>query len=252
VILTVLILLILLPNLLPGQNKQINYEQLLLEGRKLQRALLKLPEDFSSNNSYTLLITLHGNGGKASSIASLFSNFTNEKIIVAAPEGQYPKIVSGDVGYGWFYPTNDKSVWEKADLMTIENILNVIAEISSKYQIEKTYILGFSQGVSLAYMIAFTKPGLINGIIAIGGFLPELDSPSSLVTTQQIKAANEIKLLIAIGNEDMESIKKNCDYQNKFFQSMGFEVLYHQYKGGHNITTGLLDEILIWIKKNAI
>ncbi len=248
--LTALAFLILLPYFVRGQNSQINYEQLLLEGKKVQRAIIKLPEDWSPTSSYTLLITLHGNGGKAITLASLFSNFTKEKIIIAAPEGQYPKLVSSDLCYSWFYPTNDKSIWEKADMMTIENILNVIDKVSSKYPIGDIFILGFSQGVSLAYMIAFTKPELFKGVIAIGGYLPEIDSNGSTITTKKIEAAKNLKLLIGIGNDDMVSIQKNCGYQNKYFQSMNFDVSFHQYNGGHSITPELLNEILIWIKEN--
>lgn len=248
--LTLLISLILVPYSLQGQKNQINYEQLVLEGKKVQRAIIKLPEDWSPTESYTLLITLHGNGGKAITLASLFSNFTNEKIIIAAPEGQYPKLVSSDLCYSWFYPTNDKSIWEKADMMTIENILNIIDEVSSRYPIGDTFIFGFSQGVSLAYMIAFTKPELFKGVIAIGGYLPEIDSTGSTITTKKIEAAKNLKLFIGIGNDDMASIQKNCGYQNKYFQSLNFDVSFHQYSGGHSITSELLNEILTWIKKN--
>lgn len=131
---------------------ELNKTFLLVKADNLQKVILQFPENFDPEKEYPLLVVLHGNGGAARRIASVFSPFSKEDVILVFPEGQYPKMTMGSVGYSWYLQTKDKSIWEIADKLSITNVHEVIKAINTKYKINKNFVFGFSQGASLAYM----------------------------------------------------------------------------------------------------
>ncbi len=156
--------------------------------------IIQLPSSFDSSKSYPLLIALHGNGGVAANLASLFGYYQDKPVIVAVPQGQY---TAGDgVGYSWFYETKDRSKWEEADSLSVVNILSVINEITANYKIN-VYMMGFSQGASLAYMTGLKHPDRIMGIIALAGFMPDVGQTGSLLKKNDIRKATHVPMLIA-------------------------------------------------------
>lgn len=212
------------------------------------KAILKLPEPYDKTKQYTLLVALHGNGGTAASLAPAFSSFSKESLMVAVPEGQYPK-PSG--GFSWFYETSDRSLWESYDTRSVESVLGLISEIRARYPVGKVFILGFSQGASLAYMIGLRNPSLVTGILAIGGAMPEIDQKGSIIHAQDVADAQRVKIFIAHGVSDDLVTKQTYTAQRDFFLSQGYSVTAQEYVGGHYLTTQLLGGVLQWVKKNA-
>lgn len=247
-------LLILIIALINGQlnaqktlNQNIKDSALYLKTEKVQQIILRFPKNYKTGHSYPLLVFLHGNGGTAQSSTLFFQNYSNSEIIMAFPEGQYPKLVNGAIGYSWYLETKDKSVWEIADNYSVENIAAYIKVINSTYKIGKVYVFGFSQGASLAYMTGFKYPELVNGVISVGGILPEIDKFGSVVSSKDLENAKQLKFFISRGKKDNLIKKKQFVYQEKFLNENEFDVLSIEYDGGHFLTEELIDEILDWI-----
>ena len=216
---------------------------------KVQKIILRFPESYDATKYYPLLVALHGNGGTAASLAQIFSSHKNNEVILAFPEGQYPKLIKDFIGYSWYYETNDRGLWRYLDMTSVEQVHEVIDVITSKYNIEKTYIFGFSQGASLAYTVGFKYPEKVFGVAAVGGSLPEIDVWGSIVTSNEINKAENVKFLIARGNSDRLCKKSKFISQTEFVESKGFTSTIFEYKGGHYITTELLDNLYDWINK---
>lgn len=233
-----------------AQEKMVNNisdSSLLLKSLKIQHVFIKFPKNFDNYINNRLLVVLHGNGGTAKDILSVFNNSEPGKVLLVFPEGQYPKIVNGSLGFSWYYETNDKEIWEFADKYSVENLIEIINEITSRYKINQTYVLGFSQGASLAYMTGLSHPEIVTGAIAIGGLLPEINNNGSIITSDNVRNARNLKLLIARGNNDKHVTKKQFNLQRKFFEENEFDVLSLEYDGGHFLTDELLSEIFEWI-----
>lgn len=226
---------------------EINKNLLLVKSDNLQIVVLQFPKNFDSEKEYPLLVVLHGNGGRAKSISSLFLPYANKDVILVFPQGQYPKMAMGSVGYSWYLGTSDRDVWEIADSFSMTNVVEVIRAVNSKYKVEKNYVFGFSQGAALAYTIGFRFPELINGVIAVGGRMPEIDKKGSVITTENIEKARNIRILVSRGKSDELSGTKQYNFQRKFLEKNGFEVLSLEYEGGHYLTNELFDSVLEWI-----
>lgn len=214
-------------------------------GHNPQRVLLKLPRGYDEEKKYTLLIALHGNGGNAEGLSPAFNSFRDEQIMVALPHGGYPK---SNGGYSWFYETGDKSVWEKKDMLSVSRIVEVISEVASLYPIEKVYVLGFSQEVTLAYMTGLRNPSLVAGVAAIAGILPEVDSKGAIIHAVDIEKAKSVRMFIARGRSDGLVERRHLTSQFEYFVNKGYVVTSCEFHGGHTLTNELLGKLLEWLK----
>lgn len=227
---------------------EINKNLLLVKSSNLQKVILQFPDRYDSEKEYPLLVVLHGNGGAARHIANVFLPFSKEDVILAFPQGQYPKSVMGAVGYSWYLETKDRSVWEIADTRSLENVYEVIVALNSKYKIDKNFVFGFSQGASLAYMVGFKHPDLVSGVIAVGGRMPDIDKKGSVISSKNIEDAKLLRVLVARGNADKLTGEKQFNYQRLFLKRKGYDLFSFEYDGGHYLSQELLEEVFDWIQ----
>lgn len=214
-------------------------------GHYPQRVLLKLPRGFDAKKKYPLLIALHGNGGTAEGLSPAFNGFRDKQILIALPQGGYPK---ANGGYSWFYETPDRSVWEAADKISVSRVVEAISEVKSLYPVENVYLFGFSQGVSLAYMIALLHPSLVTGVAAVAGILPEIDREGSILHAADMEKAKNVRIFIARGTSDGLVERRHMTSQNEYFVSKGFDVTFYEFQGGHTLTSELMGRVLEWMR----
>lgn len=232
-----------------GQNstkQSTNYKIHYLNEEKTESVIILLPYNYNSTDSYPILITLHGNGGDAQSMAGVFTAYARLPLIVVIPQGQYPKKAGG---YSWFLETNDKSLWANADKKSADYIVHVIKEVQKYYKTDDLFLFGFSQGASLAYMTGFKYPSLFRGVAAIGGSLPTIDLPGSVIKMKDIENADGLKIFVARGKDDSLVPKKVFDYQINFLNKNDYKVESYEYNGPHDFTVDLLQEFYKWFRK---
>ena len=83
----------------PGmvQDPQGGLRSLVLRAAKVQTVDVLLPIGFNEDVAYPLLVVLHGNGGTAETFLQLFRGYRKKHMIVAAPQGQYSRLISGRI-----------------------------------------------------------------------------------------------------------------------------------------------------------
>lgn len=211
-------------------------------------AILKLPADFDSTRTFPLLIALHGNGGNAVSLAPWFSHVARASFFVAVPEGPY---VRESGGYSWFFETDDRALWEQYDTVSVRAVVALIEALRTEYRIGDVYLLGFSQGASLAYMTGFRNPELVDGLLAISGVLPDIDTLGAIVHAQDIEAARNVPVFVARGAEDEMISRRSFLTQVEFLTSHGYAVTAYEYSGGHVLTDDVTNRALLWMAEHA-
>ncbi len=235
-------------HLIVGQE---NDSTLYLKSSSIQKVLIKFPEDYNPQKTYPLLVALHGNGGTAMDMASIFSPFKHEEVILAFPEGQYPRIITETIGFSWYFYTNDIKLSKFSDYKTLEQVNDVIDEISAAYKIKNIFIMGFSQGASLAYTIGFKTPEKITGVIAVGGNLPMIDGRAAIVFSKEIENAKHLNLFVSRGNRDRSYKKSMYLEQKEYLTKKGFAPTFFEYDGGHFLTPEFLEKVFRWIENNT-
>jgi len=223
-----------------------------IKASKLIKCRIQLPKNYNPQKSYTLLIGLHGNGGRADDFIQLWNGFKNQDFIFAAPQGPYRKHKRPDTKneqYSWDIDVQDKELWKRGDPLSEEYILENANHISKQYNIKNTYLLGFSQGAAYAYLTGIKHPDLFKGIICFAGKIPETDKSYSILSKDDIKQGNKLKVFIAHGTRD-SAIKHQVSLNSKsILEKYGYDVEFSSFSGGHTIPPEILQQAEQWMKK---
>jgi len=223
-----------------------------LKASKLVKCLIKLPENYDSQKKYTLIVGLHGYGASSEEFIGLGDYFKNENIIFAAPQGAYSatqSITSSMKRFSWELRVNDKELWKRGDPLTIEYIIDAVKQISSTYNIKKVFLLGFSQGAAYTYLTGIKHYADFDGIICIGGKLPETNTSYAILSEENIKNANKLNVLIAHSKTDKAISYDYSLSARKKLKNYEYNVKHMPYLGGHSVPQELITKIEKWINK---
>ena len=227
-------------------------ELVYIKSKKLIKCHIRFPHQYNSQNKYPLLIGLHGNGGNPEDFVALYDKFKNKDFIFAAPQGAYR--LQSDIGYrnemySWEMGVQDEKLWESADPLIEDYILNILSELSAKYSISNIYMMGFSQGTAYAYAVGIKHPDLITGIICFGGKILDMDKPYSLLSEEDIKKGKDLRVFIAHGMKDQEIELDASLKARDLLEKHQYEVSYDQFEGGHWLPPEMLNKAVKWMKK---
>lgn len=225
-------------------------ESFYTECKVLIRGHVRLPNDYESTKSYPLLVLLHGNGGNAESLMSVRDKMGATNFFVVAPQGPYQRklLELNTPAYSWFLLSNDKKLWERADPLVIEYIINVIKDVKAHYKISGVYLLGHSQGGALAYMTGIAKPDVINGIICSGA-----QNPEEFINASDINnAASKLPVFISHGRYDPQVSFNEAQEAKNLLIRHGVNVTFKPFDGGHWLDEKTLIEVEKWIEEKEL
>ncbi len=132
-------------------------------------------------------------------------------------------------GYTWF-SGNDEKGWEiEKTWQGIDQLLNDIQ--SEGFSLKNIYLIGFSQGASLAMEIALRLPYSIGGIIPIAGFIKFMD----ILGKEATEESKETPILLLHGNQDQIIPVSASQKAYKFLQNRGHIVYLECYDAVHKI-----------------
>jgi len=206
-----------------------------------------VPEDYDAEERYPLVIGLHGYGSNYERFSDLFrrdpkSDTAGIDFIYAAPCAPYPITGGTEPGYSWTLREEDldeKTIWMDSDYIT-----SLLRELIKSYNVDTTrvYLLGFSQGASMAYNIGLNHPELFRGVIAFGGWFD-----STMVSAEALKKAKGMRVFIAHGNSDKAvPIEASLDAYRRL-KDAGLDVQLNQFEGGHEVPPQTLRFAIEWM-----
>lgn len=185
-----------------------------------------------------ILYVLHGYGQLAKFFIRKFSSIDAQTLIVA-PEGMHRFYLSGSsgrVGASWM----TKEAREDDILDNIEWLNALHDEIISKHGDLETHMIGFSQGGATA--ARWQKNGKVNfRSLALWAcvFPPDLD-------INELESS-ETPSFFLIGSEDEFYSMEKQDELERFYESIGYQVM--RYEGKHDIHSETLSDLFRQMKK---
>jgi phospholipase/carboxylesterase len=224
-----------------------------VEATKLVKCRIKLPPAYDPDREYPLLIGLHGNGGNADDFIRLWQAFDKQDFIFAAAQGAYPRsdaVADANGHYSWGIQSLDHGLWSRADPLGVEQIRSLVDAIADRFRVGKVYLMGFSQGAAFTYMAGIRHPERFAGIICIGGRLPETGKSYSVLTEEDIENGKELPVLIAHSREDGAISFGHSVRAKKRLKRYGYQVTFHEYEGGHVLTTSILNRVAQWMRRD--
>lgn len=215
------------------------------EIRHVMSCQVRFPADYDPARAYPLLIALHGSGGSPVNFDPLWEKHAAAQCIFAAPEGPYPFPGQQGVSMGrsWYLLVKDRRIWELADPLAVQAVMATVAELKASYKVGPVYILGFSQGASLAYQAALGHPEVFSGVLAVAGVFPE----ESIRAAELERARDSLRVFIAHGSRDPKVPPRQSETARALLEKAGFQVSFQAFKGGHAIPPGLFRQALDWI-----
>ena len=133
-----------------------------VSGPRVNLYRLRLPASYDAAKAYPLVVGLHGNGSNADNMMQSMPTDAFEGMICAAPEGAYSRTdLASPRGahFSWYLPDADRALRPLLDAVTSEQVLRVVDDVSQRHRVSRVVLLGFSQGVSVAYLTAMKPSG---------------------------------------------------------------------------------------------
>jgi phospholipase/carboxylesterase len=200
------------------------------------------PPRRSTGTKQPTLILLHGRGTDEKDLMGLVP-FLDERLNVVSIRAPY-RFDFG--GYTWFHLSAtmepDRTTLEKSYQQLLDTVRSVIAR--KDVEKEKVFLMGFSMGSMISYLLALTKPDLFAGVAAQSGFAMELP-----YFTYQWNALQTCPFIITHGTADPVLPISLARRTKKLFENSNADVVYKEYPMQHQISDESLADVSAWLTK---
>jgi len=196
-----------------------------------------VPDKFDLNKKYGIVIIMHGYGASMHDLSGIAPIINNKDFIYVFPNAPFEiNIGLNQKGYAWF-PIEELNISKSENL--IDNTVNEILDMF-KNSTDEIYIGGFSQGGMMALNSQFTKSNLFKGAIILS---------SRTILQNEVRLDSNTKVFMSHGREDSIIPLVDGINTNNKLNELGFEVEYHEYNMGHEISEEVINDLKIWISK---
>ncbi|TWU12892.1 2-hydroxy-6-oxononadienedioate/2-hydroxy-6-oxononatrienedioate hydrolase [Symmachiella macrocystis] len=212
----------------------------------IQKYVVLLPHGFSTDQSYSLMVALHGHGSDRWQFATAAVNECRAARDVALKHEMIFVAPDYRAKTSWMGPQAE------ADM------IQILEALKSKYKIDKTILVGASMGGSSSLSFAAMHPELIDGVAAMNGTANHLEyenfqdaiQASFGGSKQEIPAEYKrrsaeywperltMPVAITTGGLDKSVPPDSCTRLAKVLKKLNAHVLHiHRPQGGHSTTS---------------
>ena len=206
---------------------------------------LQLPDSGLNGDTLTLVV-LHGWGQSARSFIRKFAPLRRYNVLVIAPQAPhqfYLDMETRKVGFGWMTAFDrDRAI---ANVVAgLDSILHAV-EVELGTAPLRLCILGFSQGVSIAWRYFIHGSRNVAGVVACGGDLP----PD---VEQALSSQSSIPVLLVHGREDAIVPWTKAQSAESILRDQGYPIETNYFVGGHDLPGSLMERLPEWIAEAVI
>lgn len=191
---------------------------------------LKLPEAFDPESTYTLLVGLHGLGSNAARFAGLYRRFESPDFVYACPRAPYPLVGTSQEGYSWDVVPVDSTLSARAAPLTEEYVLQTVRQLRQDLNIDRVYLMGFSQGCGLAYLVGLRNPGDFDGLICFGGWMDRDE-----IGDDVLLGSAGLPVFIGHGTGDRVVSYEEAVRAREILEGFGYDVSFYRFSGAHTV-----------------
>ncbi len=186
--------------------------------------LLDVPEKYSQDRTWPLLVALHGAGDNAKNFISLWAQLApKEGFLLAVPCGEAK-------APGW---SDDQRTWSGD---SPKFIMWMVEKIRKEYRIneDRIYLNGFSAGGHMTFYAGLLNPGIFSAIVPCSGCVMQQTTDSDL------EKAKNLPVRVLIGEKDpnyqpvLQSVERLKKAGFKTVVLRTFPELAHQYPQDEN------------------
>ena len=206
--------------------------------------IVRNPTGEAPDEGFPLLILLHGYGSDERDLMGLVPFLDPNLLMVSvrAPHG----LDSG--GYAWFPITMGEGGlvlhFEHA-WTSCAQVYGLVETLKAEYPVDskRVFLLGFSQGASIAVAVGLKYPKLCTGVAAISGVCIEEMLPADRSTLKNLQ------ILVAHGRLDQVVPVDQGRSSYQLLGSLPLDLTYMEYEMGHEISEECLQDLRDWLGK---
>lgn len=205
--------------------------------------VLILPEGYSKDKTYDLVVALHGMGDTAENFAAFWvSSLKGRDSILAVPQGGRAVRFGGCRVSGRAARTGYS--WSTGDLA---RIAETVQDATKNFSIDPSRVLltGFSAGCAMGFHVIAKKPGLFSCFGAVG-----MSIQRGMASDEELKrAAQSTSVYYAVGKRDPNHrvFKQTVARLKK----VGFKVKAEDPNIGHTMTPAICKSMLAFFDASA-
>ena len=196
-----------------------------------------------------LIIMLHGYGSHENDLFS-FANELPEVFPIISARAPHPMGFGGFCWYQINFDATDPALRSDDEQARTSRdlIIRFIESCQSKYNNpRKVILMGFSQGCILSYAVAFSRPDLVDSVMALSGYLHTPIIPDT-IAHEKLK---HLYFYITHGTEDpvlpIEWARKSV----QFLEANKLNHEYREYAIGHGIDAKGFHDLQSFLEKKA-
>ncbi|MEH7356873.1 alpha/beta fold hydrolase [Neobacillus drentensis] len=200
---------------------------------------LRRPKNNVTGKKYPALFIMHGIGSNEHNMLSLVDGL-EEHFYIFSVRGH----LSQGPGFAYFtiqgYGKPHREVFDDG----MDKLTNFITYASEKYPLDlnKLYLLGFSQGAIVSMTLALTLGNKIKGVVSLSGYIP-------IFVKEEYNINPDKNLAVFISHGEFDQVlpfewgKENADY----FTKLGISVTFNKYPEGHTVSEKNLHDFQTWL-----
>ena len=226
----------------PGKAQETS--MVFVESPTLHATFVETPEDYDPEVHRTLVVGLHGFGSSAERFLGVAPPFTSAGMVFASVRAPYAFVYEdGRMGWDWSLQHLPMEVpGEQATDLTVVYLTEVLSALRARYQADRVFVLGFSQGGAFAYMSGIVNHTNIDGLIILGARFSESWFPEG-----RLAEASHLPVFISHGDAESAGTIAAGERARDVLTGLGYEVRYRPFPGGHIISPEVIADVVAWI-----
>lgn len=205
--------------------------------------LVRQPREQTGKKS-PVLILLHGYGSNEQDLIQLGPEL-DPRFLIVSPRA--PMAIGPEM-YAWFhieFNPQGITVDPKQAEHARQKLAGFIDEVVASYPVDpsQVYVMGFSQGGVMTYMMAFSQPEKIAGAVVMSGRIPS-DEFLQRMDAEKLK---DFPILVVHGIFD-DVLPIECGREGKRrLENLPVNFVYHEYPMAHQVSLESMADISEWL-----
>lgn len=203
---------------------------------------LRRPKHIELGKKYSVIFLLHGMGSNEQNMMPFVSGIEDLFVLsIRGPLEQPP-------GYAFFtiegYGKPHRNMFDDA-VIELENFIEYAV---GKYpiDIDKIYLMGFSQGAILSMTLGLRLGKRIKGIVALSGYIPAFVKED--YNTQDME---KVSAFISHGEQDQVLPFEWGVDAEAFYKQQGATSIFTSYPEGHTVSNENYNDFTMWFNQLA-
>ena len=214
------------------------------EGKGL-RYVTVVPDEYTPDLTYPLVVMLHGFGANMQDLAGLAPTINATGYVYACPNAPIPfQLGPGQTGFGWMTPRGGGTAEETAN--SVKLLSDFFDTVFQQFDISpgQALLMGFSQGGGMTYRCGLGRAGHFAGLAALSATLPDEEELTALLPQERNQP-----IFIGHGRFDQMVSDDTAHSAKSFLESNGYSPDFHIYDMAHEISGEELSDLVPWIAK---